>query len=436
MIDYAPLCFKQRDYIMDSTHSWLNIAEGGKRAGKNIMNMLAWAAALEDHPDKLHLAAGVSISAAKLNIIDSNGYGLLHIFKGRCIYKKYEDRDALRIMTRTGEKVILITGGGDVYSAPKIRGNSYGTIYVTEVNDCHHEFVKECLARTISSRDRKLFFDLNPKPPSHWFYQEILDFYLNASKEGRIKGINYAHFTVADNYSLSSAKLKDLLNTYDSTSIWYQRDILGLRTSASGRVYTSYTFDDTALLPKQIREMKFTELSVGVDVGGTDATVATLVGVTNAYKEICLIDGLYDKQGISDKMDEATYARMVVDWLVPWTAAYPALGTIYVDSANKLFRRALEKEMHTRGLNRFAVRSFNKGDGILSRIEMNSMLFAQGRFKIGSHMKKWHEAYQMATWDTAEYAKGEWVRTDDGSYPIDALDSAEYGFYGFKRFLM
>jgi len=122
MIDYAPLCEKQSRYIKRSLSSWLNVAEGGKRAGKNIMNIMAWAACLEDHPDKLHLAAGVSISATKLNILDSNGFGLSHIFKGRCREGQYKDRDALYIQTRTGEKIVLIAGGADNGSEAKIKG--------------------------------------------------------------------------------------------------------------------------------------------------------------------------------------------------------------------------------------------------------------------------------------------------------------------------
>ena len=60
----------------------------------------------------------------------------------------------------------------------------------------------------------------------------------------------------------------------------------------------------------------------------------------------------------------------------------------------------------------------------------------QGRYKIAEHMKKWHEAYQMATWQPEEYAKGEWVRVDDGSYPVDCLDSAEYSMYNFRRYFI
>lgn len=437
MIPYAPLSTKQKAYIRRTLSSWLNVAEGGKRAGKNIVNLIAWAICIDEHPDKLHLAAGVSISNAVLNIIDSDGFGLEHIFAGRCHRGQYDGRDALYIRdAHNREKIVLITGGADKASVPKIKGNTYGSAYITEANECHPDFVKEVFTRTLTSHDRKIFHDLNPMPPAHWYYKEILDFYMEQSKASKIHGFNYEHFTVLDNLSISDEKLCSLIATYDRKSIWYQRDIRGLRTSASGRIYTSYRFDDVSISPEKIREMKFIQLAVGVDVGGTDATVATLCGLTHGFKEVVLIDGMYDKQGISDKMDEATYAKMVVEWLIPWAMVYPLLGVIYCDSANKLFRRALEKQLISRGMGRFVVRAFNKADGILPRIELNSMLLSMGRFKISSAMRPWHDAYQNATWSMEAYERGEWERTDDGSYPVDALDSAEYGFYGFKRYLV
>ena len=51
--------------------------------------------------------SGVSLSAVKLNILDSNGFGLEWIFKGKCRKGQYEDRDALYVQTRTGEKPFM-----------------------------------------------------------------------------------------------------------------------------------------------------------------------------------------------------------------------------------------------------------------------------------------------------------------------------------------
>ena len=68
MIKYAPFTVKQAEYIRRCQSCWLNVAEGGKRAGKNIINLVAWAAALDTHPDKIHLAAGTSVSGARLSV--------------------------------------------------------------------------------------------------------------------------------------------------------------------------------------------------------------------------------------------------------------------------------------------------------------------------------------------------------------------------------
>ena len=35
-------------------------------------------------------------------------------------------------------------------------------------------------------------------------------------------------------------RLRELLKTYDPGSVWYKADILGLRTAASGRIYTGF----------------------------------------------------------------------------------------------------------------------------------------------------------------------------------------------------
>lgn len=435
-IEYAPLNQKQINYIQKTRDCWMNVAEGGKRAGKNIINLIAWAGCIERHPDKLHLAAGVTIAQAKMNILDSNGFGLRFMFDGRSRVGKYNDKEAIYIQCGGVEKVVIFAGGSKVSDAPLIKGSSFGTVYISEVNECHPDFVKEALSRTLASRDRKIFFDLNPKPPRHWFYTELLDDWMDKWERGEDPRFNYGHFTILDNMSLSDAQIREALNTYNKGSVWYKADILGERTAASGRIYTSYDYDDTAISPEEISKMQFAELTVGIDVGGTDATAATLTGLTRGYDKVVHIDGMYHRQGIDNKMTEEKYARMVVDWLVPWVKVYPQIGTIYADSANKLFRTALKNELVRRGMSRFSVVAFDKSDGILERIELSEMLLNQGRYKINRRMERWHEAYQNAVWSDKEYEKGEWVRVDDGSYPVDCLDSAEYSLYPLKRFLI
>jgi len=446
MIPYAPLTINQTNYIRRSLVSWFSVAEGSKRAGKNIINLIAWAAILEAHPDRLHLAGGVSINSAKMNIIDSNGFGLRWIFAGRCREGEYENRDALFLQTQTGEKIVIIAGGAKVNDVPRIKGFSLGSVYLSEANECCQAFVQECFDRTLASSRRRILHDLNPKPPRHWYYSDILDFHEDRQKQNPEHGYNYGHFTIADNLSVSDKDLRQLLATYDRDSQWFKRDIKGERTAASGRIYTGYRYNDIAVTRDWIRYedrergrlRRYIAFSVGVDVGGTDATVATLTGFTAGYREVVTIDGYYHKQGIESGKDHAEYAEDIVKFLKPWTIIYPQLATttIFAESADKLFRQALVKALAKHGLRSMQVTPSYKKDGILDRIDLERILINQGRKKIAQHLLPWFEAYENAVWDADEYADKEWVRVDDGSYPVDCLDSDEYSTQPFKKYLI
>lgn len=438
LIPYARFNNKQVNYILRSQIAWLNVLEGGKRSGKNITNLVAWAMILDKHPDKIHLAAGYTKGTSRMNIIDSNGFGLKFIYKGRCREGLYQGIEALYIQTKTGEKVVLIVGGEKISDVARIKGFSPGTVYLTEVNEMNPYFVRETRDRIIASKDPKMFMDLNPKPPRHWFYADFLDPHMEAQAKDKYYGLNYAHMTIADNMSLSDKKLRDTLKTYDRDSQWFKRDILGLRTTAEGRIYTGYKYKDVAVTPEWIKEQQFIEFSVGIDIGGTDATVATITGFTPRYETTVLIDGYYHKQGINQEKDHADYAREIVAFIKPYTLVYPKLASsvIFSDSADKLFRQALRKELDQQGLRNMSVTPSYKADGIEDRIRLMQILINQGRKKIKVGLEPWFNAYEQAVWDTDKYQEKEWVRVDDGSYPVDCLDSDEYSIQPYKPNLL
>lgn len=439
MIPYAPFDEKQAEYLKKTFTCWLNVAEGGKRAGKNILNIIAFAECIENHPDKIHLCAGVTKASARMNIWDSNGFGLEHYFAGRCRIGTYNKMECLYVLTRTGEKVIIVAGGKDADDYRAIKGNSYGSAYITEVNECHKTFVQEVFDRTMASKDRKLFFDLNPKPPQHWFYTEILNYQDELAKNGENPRYNYAHFTVWNNRSITDDQLREILSTYDKTSMWYQADILGKRTASTGRIYTGYRYSDVAMRVREIREnMRLIHFSIGVDVGGTDATVATLAGFTKGYEDVCLVDGYYHKQGIETGKTHAIYASEICDKIEMWIDMFPLVSQapLFAESADKLFRQALVNELKKRKLFRIQVFPAYKKEGIVDRIRLTNILINQGRYKVASHMKSWLNAIENAVWDDEEYEKGNWVRVDDGSYPVDCLDSSEYAVHPYKKQLL
>lgn len=271
----APFTQNQVDYLHRTRTSWYNVAEGGKRGGKNVLQVLAFCMALQNHPNKLHLIAGVSQTTAKLNIVDCDGFGLMNFFDGKCRQGKYNDRSALFVQTKTGEKIILVSGGAKDGDEKYIKGNTYGMAYVTEANECHPNFIQEVFDRTLSSADRKIFHDLNPKAESHWYYTDVLDFHAEKQRRDRNYGYNYGHFTIADNLSIDDEKLRNTLKTYQKGTVWYERDILGRRKTAQGIIFPNFASDQTPHIIKQEDLPKrFRSIECGFDIGGNGSAYA------------------------------------------------------------------------------------------------------------------------------------------------------------------
>ena len=271
----APFTQNQIDYLHRTRTSWYNVAEGGKRGGKNVLQVLAFCMALQNHPNKLHLIAGVSQTTAKLNIVDCDGFGLMNFFDGKCRQGKYNDRSALFVQTKTGEKIILVSGGAKDGDEKYIKGNTYGMAYVTEANECHPNFIQEVFDRTLSSADRKIFHDLNPKAESHWYYTDVLDFHQEKQRRDRNYGYNYGHFTIADNLSIDDEKLRNTLKTYQKGTVWYERDILGRRKTAQGIIFPNFASDQTPYIIKQEDLPKrFRSIECGFDIGGNGSAYA------------------------------------------------------------------------------------------------------------------------------------------------------------------
>lgn len=236
-IEWKPFSRKHREYIKASQWNWFMCAEGAIRSGKTIDHCIIASMYLETCPDKIHLASGSTIANAKMNIADCNGYGLEHIFRGRCRWGKYEHNEALFIRTKTGQKIVVFAGGSKADSYKKILGNSYGLWFATEIN-LHYDsknsetsFIKVALGRQVASKKPLVLWDLNPCNPNHDIYTNYIDKYQEEGLEG---GYLYQHFTINDNLSITPERRKQIESTYVKGSVWYRRDILGERCKASG----------------------------------------------------------------------------------------------------------------------------------------------------------------------------------------------------------
>lgn len=401
----APFSKKQYDYFLRCFFSWFNVAEGGKRGGKNVLQTIIFCSMLENHANKLHLIAGVSVATAKLNILDCDGYGLLNYFEGRYREGKYKDRDCVYVQTKTGEKVVLISGGGKNGDEKLIKGNTYGMAYVTEANECHPNFLKEVFDRTLSSSNRKIFHDLNPKDPSHWYYTDILEFHEQEQGNDSTYGYNYGHFTLVDNMSLTDEQIKTVLKTYQKGTVWYNRDIKGNRTVAEGIIFRyfannpePYLFDDSDIFDSEGNlNVMFSKITMGIDFGGNGSkTTFNLMGYVNGYKDFMLLEeaGLpltqdIDSKAICDKFIEfysmALRKYEYVNWILP-------------DSASTTMINSLRSAARDAGMPYYNIKGCRKNE-ISDRPKTVDLLFNTGRLKINRKCTETIKAIQSLRWD-------------------------------------
>lgn len=439
MNGYAPFNLKAVDYIKRTDNCWFNVAEGGKRGGKNVLNALAFCIQLENHPNKLHLVAGVSIASVKLNIIDCDGYGMMNYFYGRCREGKYKNKDCLYVKCSDGnEKILLISGGAKDGDEKYIKGNTYGMAYVTEANECHPKFLKEVMDRTISSAKRKIFHDLNPKPPSHWYYTEILEFHEEQQKINENYGYNYEHFNIFDNMSITDEALKIVLSTYDKSSIWYKRDILGNRIANAGILFDLIANNKERYLTKD----KMTGIiTCGVDIGknGSKHAFCSQI-ISRSYRNILTIrsdevdcsnqDGIQDTDGIGVKLKQLRdgFIKHIKYVLMN----YGKVDYVFVDSAEPTIIDFLQKSLENENIH-IPVKPSIKIP-IEDRIHLIGVLLMQDRLKfIDGETNEIIKALQEATQDDKEEVD-RWL--DDGTSDIDILDGFIYGIENWARELM
>ncbi|MBQ9348708.1 MAG: PBSX family phage terminase large subunit [Oscillibacter sp.] len=313
------------EYIQECRNCTFNILEGAVRAGKTIDNIFAFAHELRTTEDKIHLATGSTMANAKMNIGDANGFGLEYIFRGQCRWSRYKDNECLRIKgpsTGGRERIVIFSGGALSDSFKKIRGNSYGLWIATEINLHHDNTIKEAFNRQLAAKCRKIFWDLNPDTPGAPIYKNYLDPYsVKASKGELLGGYNYRHFTIFQNPTVSKERLAEILSQYQEGSLWYSRDILGLRIRPEGIVYPMFSRERHVIqeMPKSNPRHRY---YVSVDFGTRNPFAAGLYDYDPFEKRAVMIRELYHTGGSVDRVDNEAYYRMLVKLIGDYPIQY------------------------------------------------------------------------------------------------------------------
>lgn len=367
---------KHQNYINRAKTATISVAEGAVRAGKTIDNIAAFAWFIQNGtPDRIHLATGSTAANAKLNIGDANGFGLEHIFRGRCRWTKYRGNEALAIKSKGREYIVIFAGGGKADSYKKIRGNSYGMWIATEINLHHENTIKEAFNRQLAARVRRIFWDLNPGNPGAWIYTSYIDCF----EDQFGSGYNYEHFTIRDNLTISTQRLAEIERQYDPTSVWYKRDILGQRCPAEGIIYPM--FNAVRNIDNAVHQGQY---YISCDYGIKNPFSAHLWCVESGIA-YCLDEYYYDGRKTAPRTDEEHYTA--IEKLV----GSRQLEHIVIDpSASSMI-----ETIYRHG--RFAVRKAN--NDVVGGIGAVSTLLQSGRLKYNEKCVNNIKEFGLYSWD-------------------------------------
>ena len=404
-IPWGKFSDKHKNYIKTALNYKQSVAEGAVRSGKTIDHCIIFSMYLETCEDKIHLASGSSLPNAKLNIGDCNGFGLEHIFRGRCRWGKYKSNEALFVQTKTGEKIVIFTGGGKSDSYKSILGNSYGGWIATEINehyDCEDSrtsFIKVAMARQIASVHPFTLWDLNPSNPNADIYKNYIDKFMG------LDWYRYEHFNIFDNATMSQERIEEIQNKYDMNSVWYKRDILGERMVAEGLVFPYFANDCKPYLFKyqhlkeKMKEQgkRFSHLIIGVDFGDNGSKYSWhLTGFTNDWDYMWALDE--GDMAKSNAIDATKFCKAFVRFYKRCIECYGYVEWIFPDSASNTLINTLRAYFYAEGLDGSIIAPVKKNELTDRPITVDSLLVT-GRLKIEEHCKNLINALSELVWD-------------------------------------
>lgn len=407
-IPWGKFSDKHKNYIKTALNYKQSVAEGAVRSGKTIDHCIIFSMYLETCEDKIHLASGSSLPNAKLNIGDCNGFGLEHIFRGRCRWGKYKSNEALFVQTKTGEKIVIFTGGGKSDSYKSILGNSYGGWIATEINehyDCEDSrtsFIKVAMARQIASVHPFTLWDLNPSNPNADIYKNYIDKFMG------LDWYRYEHFNIFDNATMSQERIEEIQNKYDKNSVWYKRDILGERMVAEGLVFPYFANDCKPYLFKyqhlkeKMKEQgkRFSHLIIGVDFGDNGSKYSWhLTGFTNDWDYMWALDE--GDMAKSNAIDATKFCKAFVRFYKRCVECYGYVEWIFPDSASNTLINTLRAYFYAEGLDGSIIAPVKKNKLTDRPITVDSLLVT-GRLKIEEHCKNLINALSELVWDEKE----------------------------------
>ena len=235
--------------------------------------------------------------------------------------------------------------------------------------------------------------------------------------------------TLYDNINIPEDRRREIESQYDPKSIWYLRDIKGLRIVAEGLIYRQFA-DAISTGSKAYaltgKGTSLQEIILGVDFGGSGSGHSfTATGITRGFSSVIALGAEWINCQ-TQEIDPEQLGEMFCNFVQRIINQYGFINVVYADSAEQTLIAGLRASLRKKGLGWVRVENALK-TSINDRINALCILIAQRRFfYIEGQCDSLVSAICTAVWNSKNKVKNE--RLDDGTSDIDSMDSFEYTF--------
>lgn len=374
------------------------ICDGAIRSGKSSIMMWAFVKwGMMNFDGQRFAICGKSVDSCIKNVIQP----FLAMSLARETYRLRWRRidKVLEVQNGNITNLFEVFGGKDESSFALIQGRTLAGVLLDEVALQPRSFVEQALARC-SVTGSRFWFNCNPGPPSHWFYQEWI------KQTERHKAL-HLHFLLEDNPALDPEIVERYKNTY--AGVFYRRYILGEWCVADGLVYPMF---DKA---KHIATEQYSGgvYYISIDYGTLNPTAMGLWQLRNG-KAVMLKEYYYDGRKQKRQKTDEEYA----DDLEAFAEGYQ-IERVIVDPSAASFKETLRR----RG--KFAVMDAN--NAVLDGIRLTGSLLLAGRILFDASCENTFDEFGSYCWDEKKETDAVVKESDH------AMDMIRYFVYTIMR---
>ncbi len=395
----------------EQDHRW-NFKSGATQCGKTTVDyqeVIPFRIAVRKQLPGLVAFLGVSLGTIERNVLIPMREYFASKGIGNQVSAIHKDAAGNTYVKVLGQ-IVYLCGMLTKTAISRLRGVKFKYVYGDEVAEWNEEafaLLKSRMSLAYSCFDGAC----NPASQTHWLYAFIhsdIDIYLQ-------------EYTIFDNPFLSKKYVDGLCREYAGT-VFYDRYILGKWVRAEGAIYKSFANKPSDFYLNEIP--KLIKINIGVDFGGNGSNHSfTATGFGLGYSTVVPLEAKRIVPTTPNELDQAfvDFVRMVVAKYKQYLLT-PCTIKVNCDSAEQVLIRGL---IVAAKRNNLPVKIDNALKmPINDRIKIVLRMMGLGIFKIPSWCLPLIEALQSAVYNSDPLHADE--RLDDGSTPIDDLDSFEY----------